>query len=79
MNAVLLKVALSEVTQSRGFLSEFWWHMHGLHGKAAADDAIQHLITQHGGKRLQVPTASELVGRNEKRIADYCPKFEDLP
>lgn len=79
MNPVLLTVATSEAIQSRGFLRELWWHLHATHGQSAANDAIQRLLTQHGGKRLAVPTVAELVGRNEKRIADYCPKFEDLP
>ena len=78
MNEVLLTVATSEAIQSRGFLRELWWHLHATHGQSAANDAIQHLLTQHGGKRLQVPTVAELVGRNKKRIADHCPAYEDL-
>ncbi|MBO0612974.1 hypothetical protein J1836_08545 [Thiothrix fructosivorans] len=72
-------MAISEAVQSRGFLHSLWWNLHGLHGATVADDAVAHLLTQHGGKRLQVPTVAELVGRNKKRIADYCPKYEDLP
>ena len=79
MNPMLSVVAISEAVQSRGFLHSLYWHLHALHGATVANDAVAHLIQENGGKRLAVPTASELVGRNEKRIADYCPKFEDLP
>ena len=79
MNPVLISVAVHEATQCRGFLHGLFWHLHATHGQSAANDAIAHLLTQHGGKRLQVPAVAELVGRNKKRIADYCPKYEDLP